>query len=223
MASLTKYSCINFIAFIISMLFIDKSLAQNNYYEDSKRTFYGGLVGGFNFATIDNDDFTHYSKVGFNTGGIVYARFAEHIAGSMEILYSQKGRLSNTPVATGIGGVVFTRIYTNLNYVEVPVMINYFDRKKGILGVGLSYSRLLNSSEELSTDPPIYIDPSKYPFKPDDLELVIGGQIHLWDGLYLTIRFQFSTYEVRDRVPTDFYPTEQYNNLWVLRLMYLFK
>ncbi len=217
-----KYIKIIIIIFLFGT-FYNNTIAQSNYFVEESKTFYGGLLAGFNFATIDNDDFTQYNKVGMNTGAVVYILFTNHLAASMEMLYSEKGRVSHDLVATGIQGVNFTEIHTTLKYAEIPIMINYFDRKQGILGIGLSYCRLINSSDYMTTDPYVYIDPAKYPFNKEDLELLVGGQLHLKNNFYLTIRFQISVAEIRNKVPTDFYPTEQYNNLWVLRLMYLFK
>jgi hypothetical protein len=66
----------------VGLLSSGSALAQNpdSYYDVAPRTFYGGLVGGVNFTQLDGDNYAGYHKVGFNGGGIVYARFDEHLA-----------------------------------------------------------------------------------------------------------------------------------------------
>jgi outer membrane protein with beta-barrel domain len=196
--------------------------AQSNYYVEQPQVFSGGIVAGGNFATIDDDDFTSYYKIGANIGGVVMTRFTSHLAGSMELLFSQKGRKTDQLTETGVSGVNFTYIYDRLNYVEVPIMINYVDKRQDYLGVGLSYGRLVSSTEILATDQILNIQPNLYPFNKDDYELLVGGEIHLRKKLYLTLRFQYSFIPIRTAVPTNFSPPEQNNNLWVARLMYLF-
>jgi opacity protein-like surface antigen len=197
--------------------FSSRAMAQ----DELQRSFYGGVIAGLNFATIDNDNFTKYNKIGANIGGIVYARFTDKIALSMEILYSQKGRKTKDLTETGINGVLFTYIYDRLNYVEVPVMINFFDKHTNHFGVGMSYGRLVNSTEILHTDPFMTLDPDDYPFNKDDFEFVAGAQLKVWKNLFLNLRFQYSVVQIRTNVPTNFDPPEQNNNMVAVRLMYM--
>ncbi len=213
---------IKIVLFAISTLMVNKMSAQSNFYEGSKRIFYGGLVVGGNFATIDNDDFTHYAKTGANLGGLVFARLGEHADIGIEMLFSRKGRKTNDLTQTGVPGVNFTNIYDRLNYVEVPIMINYVDKYRNHFGVGISYSRLVNYTELLDTDPYLYIPANQHPFNKEDYQLLIGSELHVWKEFFLTLRFQFSIVPIRNGVPTNFSPQEQYNNLWVVRCMYLF-
>jgi hypothetical protein len=206
---------------MILLLVGDKSCAQSSYYEETLQTFQGAVVAGVNFATIDNDNFTRYYKIGANVGCVVFANFTSHLAASMEMLFSQKGRKTNDLTETGVRGVNLTYIYDRLNYVEIPVMINVVDKYRNYFGVGVSYGRLVSSAEILNTDQPYYIQPSLYPFNKEDYELLAGGELHLSKKLFLTVRFQISMAQIRTNVPTNFTPTEQYNNLWVLRLMYM--
>jgi hypothetical protein len=216
--SITRLFCC---AVLLAGICFGGSARAQNYYEEVQRTFYGGLVAGGNFATIDNDNFTKYNKIGLNVGAIVYAQLAEHLAMSMEILYSQKGRKTTDLTQTGIPGVNFTYIYDQLNYAEVPIMVNYFDKDKSHFGLGLSYGRLISANEILYTDPVIALNPNDYHFKKDDIEFLASAQLHIWQRIFLNIRFQYSIFAIRSKVPTGFDPPEQNNNLFALRLMYL--
>jgi hypothetical protein len=197
----------------------DRAVAQR--YADEYSTFYGGVIGGVNFSQIDGDNIKGYNKVGFNVGGIVYAKFDEHVAGSLELLYSQKG--SRLPSAVQLNtGEYITYYKIRLNYAEIPVMINYFDRRKSNFGAGLSYSQLAATNESLTVSPARTIDVDKYPFKKMDLNIALGGNIHLYQGLFVNIRFQYSLISIRNHIPTDVVDHPQFNNMWVFRLMYLF-
>ncbi len=195
---------------------------ESNYYIEEPRIFYGGLVAGGNFCQVDGDYYAGYHKTGANVGGIVYAQIRKHAALSLEILYSEKGSKSN--LARVLGTTVITNYGINTNYAEIPVMINYFDKRKSHFGAGLSYSQLVSVTETVTTVPgPPSIDLSKYPFKKSDLNVLAGVDLHLIKGLFLNVRFQYSILPVRTDIPPDPYArSKQYQNLWVVRFMYLF-
>ncbi|MES2702238.1 MAG: porin family protein [Bacteroidota bacterium] len=189
---------------------------------DEYSTFYGGVIGGVNFSQIDGDNFAGYNKVGFNVGAIVYTKFDEHIAASLEILYSQKGSRSTKWAESETPGIYVVEHRIKLNYAEVPVMINYFDRRKSHFGAGLSYSQLATSTETFRTSPVQNYDLNKFPFKKMDLNFILGGDLHLYHGLFLNLRFQYSLISIRDTLPASNRKASQFSNMWVMRLMYLF-
>ena len=207
--------------FVVVLYCPGSAWAQSNLYEESPFSFYGGFVAGANLTQVDGDDIAGYNKAGLNVGGIMYAKFSKNFALSMEILYSQKGsRL--TGAVTMPSGITFTDCRVNLNYAEVPVMINLIDKHKSNFGVGLSYSRLASSTEYIATQPGQPFDMNAYPFSKDDLNIIAGGNLHLWKGLFFNIRFQYSLRSIRDNNPPQYDSPAQYNRLWVLRMMYLF-
>jgi len=228
-----------FVAFILITLilsgFAGKVMAQiadeeepHGLYVEKPKVFYAGLLAGANFSQIDGDYYAGYHKVGLNVGGIAYAQIAKHVALSMEILYSQKGSKSDGAQSSKkIPDTYILDYGINNNYAEIPVMINYFDKRKSHFGVGVSYSRLISSNETLHT-----IDTSNvvqsinlnnlYPFKKNSFDVLAGVELHLWQGLFLNVRFQYSITPVRATVPANYARSQQYNNLWVVRLMYLF-
>lgn len=200
----------------------------NSYYEEVERTFYGGLVAGANFTQLDGDNYAGYHKVGINAGGIVYTKFDEHLAASIEILYSQKGARSHKPQETA-SRFLIDKYNVRLNYAEVPLQLCYFDRRRSHFGAGISIARLVSVKEEgsLRGNPKI-VDFDKYPFRKMDYNFIIGGSLHLWQGLFLNARFQYSLMPVRkgtigQDLPEEFSGRgEQYNNIWTVRVMYLF-
>ena len=199
-------------------------------YIEQPRIFYGGLVVGANFSQVDGDYYAGYRRVGVNAGGIVYTQLAKHVALSLEILYSQKGSKDDGPqVSPANAKILVTKYGINTSYAEIPVMINYFDKRKSHFGVGVSYSRLVGSTETLQIDTsvlaPQNIDLNqKYPFNKDNFDILAGVELHLVKGLFLNVRFQYSLTPIRTQIPPiDYARATQYNNMWVVRLMYLLK
>ena len=186
-------------------------------------TFYGGLVGGFNFTQVDGDSYAGYNKTGFNFGGIVYARLVPELAASMEILYVQKGSRGHVIKESGTPGIYITKYSIAANYVEVPIQLNYMlDKRKSHFGAGFSYSQVTSMKETLETDPPTMVNLDNYPINKMDINLILGGNLRLWQGLYLNLRFQYSLIPIRRNIPPGFGRGEQFNNVVGLRLMYLF-
>jgi hypothetical protein len=183
-----------------------------------------GIVGGAAFEQIDGDNYAGYHKVAANIGGIGYIRIYRHVYFSFEGLYSQKGAKSDIVRYSTLDSTTVALKYSvNLNYVEIPLMINYFDSRRSHIGVGFSFSRLLNSSENLVTYPVRNINLDNYPFKNTGYDFVAGADLHLWKGLFMDVRFQYSLVPLRDVSPPGFSRSQtQYSNLWLLRAKYLF-
>jgi len=202
---------------------------DHGLYLAQRQLFYGGLLAGANFAQVDGDYFAGYHKIGANVGGIVYAQLAKHVALSLEILYSEKGSKSFGPEFSPYKpSITILKYGISANYAEVPVMINYFDKRKSHFGVGFSYSRLVGSNETIQIDSinnRSTLDfNDKYPFKKDAFDFLAGVDLHLVKGLFLNVRFQYSIVPIRTELPPPTYArADQYSNLWVARLMYLLK
>ncbi len=222
-----KFAAYAAIVFFLTSLSY-QSFAQDDDEEENPRLFSAGLIGGANFAQVDGDNFAGYHKVGLNVGGIGYLHLKHHTAISWEILYSQRGSVSNIQRPSNDDSTIILKYGININYAEIPVMFNVFDKHKSHLGLGLSYSQLVSSSETLTVDnpkstPEVYnVDLSKYGFKKNALDVVASAQMHVWKGLFLNVRFQYSIIPIRTNVPPNYSRSNQYNNLWTVRLMYLF-
>jgi len=215
---------------ILSMIFCSVAGAQiddnpeEGLYLEKPRLITVGLLAGANFCQVDGDSYAGYHKVGANIGGIGYIRLYRHVAASFEMLYSQKGAKSDGARYSPIDSTTIINTYgINLNYVEIPLMINYFDQRKSHFGLGVSVNRLLNSTETMKTTPAYAIDFTKYPFRKESYDLVAGAQLHMWKGLFLNIRFQYALAPIRSISPPALSRAQkQYNNVWTVRLMYLF-
>ncbi|GAA4470159.1 hypothetical protein GCM10023093_30860 [Nemorincola caseinilytica] len=201
-----------------------RTLAQDNIF-DEYLTFHGGLVTGVNFSQVDGDNFAGYSKAGLNVGGIVYFNMdPEHVKGSLEVLYTQKGARSKGMPYTVAPGLYITNYRITLNYAEVPFMINYFDRHMHHFGGGFSLSYIGTKRENIEFSPaqPL-VNLDDYPVNKTDLNMLVGGSLHCWKGLFFNMRFQYSLLSIRNKVPVNYGRSQQFNNMWTLRMVYLFK
>ena len=141
----------------------------------------------------------------------------------MEILYVQKGSRGHVIKESGTPGIYITKYSIAANYVEVPIQLNYMlDKRKSHFGAGFSYSQVTSMKETLETDPPTMVNLDNYPINKMDINLILGGNLRLWQGLYLNLRFQYSLIPIRRNIPPGFGRGEQFNNVVGLRLMYLF-
>ena len=209
---------------ISSRSFAQYDEGENPLYIPDPHVFYTGVVVGSNFTQVDGDNFAGYHKMGLNVGGIGYIQLKKHLALSFEILYSQKGSKSDMGKFLVTDTTVWINSYhITANYAEIPLMINYFDSRKSHFGIGVSYNRLVSSSETATTDPSVATNFNAFPFKKNSFDALAGAKLHLWKGLFLNVRFQYGIVPMRTKSPDGFYRAEkQYNNMWTVRLMYLF-
>jgi hypothetical protein len=224
MAKIRKFAAFTALV-LIGSGFVNKTVAQSSYYEEDPRTFYAGPILGANFTQVDGDNYAGYHKVGLSAGGIVYAHLAEKLAVSVEILYSQKGARSNIIKEGGNRAFIINSYKLNLDYAEVPVQLNLFDKRKSHFGAGLSYSQLIGTKETAEVQPASYPVPDfvvDYPVKKMDLNFIMTGNLHLYKGFFANIRFQYSLIPIRTNSAPGFGRAEQFNNIFSIKLMYLF-
>src|SRR5690554_5720067 len=196
--------------------------ANHDYYN----RLIGGVVGGVGFSQVDGDGYKGYDKLGFTGGGILYMTmgdvnlpFEGTVAFSFEVMYSQKGAKGKGGVPNG--GITAQQI--QMHYGEIPIQINIFrGTRKSNIGTGFSLG-YLGFSEELITTITGEEIKDGYPFRKLDLNYVLTGNIHLWKGIFLSPRFQYSMISVRNNNKRFGGRNEQFNNMWSIRLMYLFK
>jgi hypothetical protein len=114
--------------------------------------FRGGFVMGLNAAQMNGDNTSGYRQVGLSSGVRALVELGGRWQLSLDILYSQKGSRKSVANESPFGKEAFSR----LNYLEVPVMINYRDweqtSKSGAkyykvhLSAGVSYNNLFSAS-----------------------------------------------------------------------------
>ncbi len=206
---------------------VDVAAQSRGYFTDDndERTFYGGLLLGANFSTVEGDTYGGYHKVGLSAGATVYARFSRTFLGSLEFLYTQKGSRGVKVFESAYVGTAIEKYYLDLNYVEVPVVINAVITDQLTIGVGGAYAQLLNSKEDVLTDQPIFLDPARHPFRKEDYSFILDAGFQIGSGLFIKGRYQSSVATIRDfdKIPLGYGQGNlQFNGLFSFRIMYLF-
>lgn len=200
---------------MLLLLFPTLLLAQEEKVRYS--LFDAGLIAGFNATQVDGDDVAGYNKLGLNTGATVFVRFHDNISVSLEMLYNQKGSKSELNIQ-----------YTQdsyklwLDYVEVPLMLNFYDKKIAMFSAGLSFARLVRFKEEVNgfqtTD-----DYEIVPYDDWDYNLIFGVMFFIKEHWGIQMRFAYSVDPVRGWDPGfQFSNGPQRHNLIGLRGMYIF-
>ena len=181
----------------------------------------GGISLGMNLTQVDGDQFYGFNKIGVNFGPMAIIPFGKTKSWSvsLELLYSQKGSYHR-------GGTDSTSYRLTLDYIDVPVMIHFTDKRVISAGVGMCYGQLINHKESY-----LYITPDslKTPMRPYDLSVVGEVSVRLWHGFWFDVRYQYSMLSLRSVTfidPTNnknIWERNQYNNVVSLRLTYVFK
>jgi hypothetical protein len=214
------------IAAILVLVLSTMGYKAGAQYNDEFHVLTGGLVGGVNFTQVDGDSYKGYNKTGLTGGGVLFLPFGEMempisdatIALSMEVLFTQKGARGRGSVP---GGVLNQDI--KLQYGEVPIQLNlYRGTRKSGFGAGFSISYLASSEETIDFGNGA-VQKNGYPFKKFDFNFVLTGNLHLWKGIFLSPRFQYSLISIRDNNSRFGGRDQQFNNAVAIRLMYLFK
>ncbi len=206
-----------------------QSQSRGFFKPDDERTFYGGATLGANFSTVNGDGYGGYRKVGLTGGGIVAIRVLPKLLTSVELLYSQKGSRGVAETNSIYSGPGFDKYYLNLNYVEIPLMVQYVMNDLFRLGVGASYAQLLNSKEEIITAQYNVKDKPGNEFRKQDYNFILGGGVQFGSGIFLEGRYQFSLASIRDANKVPYYyqyiggQASQFNSLFTFKIMYLIK
>ncbi len=197
---------------LIVFIFFQRSASAQN--------FGGGIIGGVSTSQISGDGLAGYHQLGVCVGGMATLKLNEKWSTQFEILFIQKGSStvsSDTVVTNGVTGPRYYNL--RLNYIEVPILINYH-YKKFIFEAGPSIAVLLSSSEEDIYGP--IIDPP--PFRSTDLSLNVGLTYPLYKNFMLNARFSNSLLYVRDTPSLTYLFNEggQFNSVIQFTFRYYF-
>ena len=201
---------------ILTILFLIVTISA-----DAQR-FKGAVMAGMNMSQVDGDEVVGYNRYGLHLGVAAIMPFKNWDV-TLETVYSQKGAYQKPQFA---GDSLTGEYDLRLNYVEIPLLVHYTDKKFIGFGLGASYGRLVHAyEEEHSGNQDPYMD--SVAFKKDDWNMLVDIQIRIWQRLKFNVRFAYSIASIRERTfdPPGFpapWSRKQYNNLWTFRLVYVF-
>ena len=164
----------------------------------SQRTFVGFVSAGVTSSQISGDGFYGFGQFGANVGVGVRAQLNSAFSLSAQIGFNQKG-------ARKYQNADFTTYRLRVNYMEVPLLVNYYLGKWTILsGVGLNY-RINHRERSMFGD----IIPER-PFKAFELSFHLGGDYALNERFSIGLGFQNSILPVRDHSATQVFPPNNF-------------
>jgi len=185
----------------------------------------GGLSAGINLSQVDGDEIYGFHKIGFNGGPSVIIPFTKNKKWSvtLELLFSQKGSHQNVGPNDTTGQ---PKPYYNLNldYVEIPVLVHFTDKKIIAGGVGFSYGQLVNVKE---VEHGVRIDSTTLsrPYNKNDISVLADVRIRIWQRFWIDARYTYSIFKIRTRHFKNDYQEwnrNQFNNLISIRFTYIF-
>jgi hypothetical protein len=204
--------------FLIFLMFLFSGMASNAQYIG------GALIAGGNATQVDGDEVFGYHKYGVQLGAAAIIQFNKKWSVSLENIFNQKGSKQGARFVDSLDGSYRLRF----NYVEVPVLLNYTDKDRITVGAGLSWGRLVKVEEFKNSFRVPSTTLLEGPYKRDDWDILMDLRFRLYNGLKLDLRYAYSvapiaTRDVRDSKTGNInYGQTQYNNLFSIRLMYIF-
>ena len=170
--------------------------------------FKSGVFAGLTASQIDGDELEGYSKVGIQAG--IYSRysFSEQWFSKLEIKFIQKGSLKSVKDNPQLNFKV------KLNYLELPISLNYLYKEHFVFGIGLAYAQLLTAQVE---DGAGVVDGNQLNYRDYDFNIIIPLQYFINEHLWADVRFAYSINSIKN----DGF-NKQWNNLLSLSIGYEF-
>ncbi len=104
--------------------------------------FDAGIRGGIIGSQVDGDKYEGFNKVGITAGIFVKRKLSDLFSLQLELNYIQKGSRKPTNMDDN------TYYLMRVNYVEVPLLLQWHTSKSIDIFGGPSFGKLLNSYEE---------------------------------------------------------------------------
>lgn len=179
--------------------------------------FKGGLTAGLSSCQVDGDGLSGYNKPGGIAGSFITWSFNDKFSAQMEMEYIQKGARKTPKPQNGN-----TLYLIRLNYVEVPLLIQYVN-KTFIYETGFSFGTLLSSyvGNEFGE---ITHNASNPDFFKYEYSFNLGVGKKFSDKWGFNFRYNYSLYPVRDfpGARSILFRSGQYNNNMQFTLRYFF-
>src|ERR1700712_4314143 len=129
-----------------------------------------GIKAGANVTKIEGKSFDDQFKYGYSLGAFAAIRLGEKWQVQPEVLFNQY----NTKSDSSYSALYDTKNLKNvsLNYLSIPILLNYSPVKFFTLQAGPQFGVLLNKNENLWTN-------GKSAFNNGDFSMVGGAQINI--------------------------------------------
>ena len=148
---------------------------------------YFGLKGGINVSSLSSSDNSPFeSKVGFNIGGLAHIHASKTWAIQPELIYSLEGA-KQTLIGSNAKAV------TNLHYLDIPVLLQYFFLNGFRLEGGPQMGFLLNAKTKTGD-----VTVNDKGFQSTAVSIPLGIGYLSSTGLGLDARYVFGLSNIND-------------------------
>ncbi|MGZ5286750.1 MAG: porin family protein, partial [Flavisolibacter sp.] len=162
----------------LSVLFVCVLLAQASFAQ-----FRLGIKGGANFTKVDGKSFRDEFRYGYHLGGFAEIGLGKKLAIQPEVLFNQYQSRADSSFENVYQNSVNISNYQNvkLNYLSIPLMLNYKVGKVLTLQAGPQFGILLDQSKNL-------LENGEEAFSGGDFSMAGGAVINI-SKLRLTGRY----------------------------------
>jgi Outer membrane protein beta-barrel domain len=178
-----------------------------------QQRFRAGLKAGMSTTQVEGDTYTGFNKLGFAGGAFVNAKLNEKWSAQFELLYIQKGSKHMGDIKVSD----FSYYTMKLNYMEVPVLLKYH-QKKFSYEAGPAFGYLISAKESNYYGSIT----SAVPFKTTEISFGIGMNYSFSNNWGINCRYSNSLFSIRTFNPGASIWYGQRNNVIALTLTRMF-
>jgi len=199
---------------LVTLLIAQPSFAQR---------IMGAVIGGVNATQVDGDEVYGYHKFGLNVGAAAIIPLKGNWTITLENIYSEKGSHQRPRFIDSLDGSYDLKI----NYLEVPLLINYTDKGIVTFGAGGSWGGMVKVWEQRNGIEMPATTLTSGIYRRSDLNLLFDVRFRLVKRLHFDVRYGYSIRPIATREIVDSktgYPNmrKQYNGLFSFRFYYIF-
>lgn len=154
--------------------------------------FKGGLLTGVVVSQVDGDNFDGYHKFGFQLGAYTEFDLNEKWGLLVELKYIQKGSNKTDKKDP------YNDFRISLNYIDLPVLLNYKYNEKLTFGTGLSYGYLMNAEVQ---DGAGIVDGDYLTYHKYDINAVLQIKYRLAEHIWIDLKGAYSVMYINDIYP----------------------
>ena len=165
----------------VSIAFTSISFAQG---------LHAGIKGGVNLLKIEGRSFNQEFRHGYNFGGFAEINFNDKWGVQPEVLFNQSNTRTSSEFSDIYNEGVRELKDVKLNYLSIPVLLNYKPSKLITLQAGPQFGILVNKDQNL-------LENGKEAFKSGDFAMLAGLQIN-FGTLKVGGRYSVGLYNIND-------------------------
>jgi hypothetical protein len=194
----------------------------------SQQKIRGAFTFGTNLSQVDGDHKYGFKKFGLHLGTSAIVELTDIVYFSIETLYSQMGAYGPKLYIDTIVGVPMTGEYLlKLDYVKIPLLVHFVDKRRAGIAGGFSYGRLVNVKEWEHGKRIETTNLNSGTYAKNDWDIVGELRMRIYKKLWFEVRYSYSMMKIRTRsfylISGAFADTRnQYNNSLSFRLTYIF-